>query len=434
MFDILRFIETKRDGGNNGAEDLKVFVRSIMEGSVRDYHVAAWLMAVYLNGMAEDELLAFTDALANSGEVVSFGRGVKTVDKHSTGGVGDKATLILVPLVAACGLSVAKLSGRGLGFTGGTVDKLESIPGFKVDMTLEEFKSQVEEIGCAVAGHSPDLAPAEAFFYELRDVTATVPSLPLICSSIVSKKIAGGADSFVFDVKYGSGAFMSDLEDAKKLAESLVNLSNKMGHPSSALLTSMDEPLGKWIGNSMEVLESVEVLKNSGPEDTTELCLALAGEMLLNGGMVTSPEAGVEMARSALVEGRGLKKLAELVVRQGGPADLVDYPSKYLQPSPLVYELKAQGDGFISSVNTRFIGEGIRRLGGGRSDKEESIDPGAALEITVKIGDKVKTGDVIMKCYSDDPSSVDYAREYLDRSWTVDVEAVRPPLILGRVD
>ena len=243
MFDILKFIEQKRDGRDNTTEDISTFVQDVMSGRVKDYHVAAWLMAVYLRGMSEDELLAFTKALATSGKSVSFGSGIRAVDKHSTGGVGDKVTLILVPLVASCGLSVAKLSGRGLGFTGGTVDKLESIPGFKVDISLSEFERQVNEIGCAVAGHSPDLAPAEAFFYELRDVTATVPSLPLICSSIVSKKIAGGANSFVFDVKYGSGAFMSSIEDARELALSLVKLSNKMGYPSSALLTSMEEPL-----------------------------------------------------------------------------------------------------------------------------------------------------------------------------------------------
>ncbi len=434
MFDILRFIESKRDGGANDPEDIGLFVRSVMEGLVKDYHVAAWLMAVYLNGMEEGELLAFTGALASSGQSISFGPEVNPVDKHSTGGVGDKATLILVPLVAACGLSVAKLSGRGLGFTGGTVDKLESIPGFRVDMSLKDFKAQVEDIGCAVAGHSPDLAPAEAFFYELRDVTATVPSLPLICSSIVSKKIAGGANSFVFDVKYGSGAFMSSLEDARRLAVSLVDLSKKMGHSSSALLTSMDEPLGRWIGNSMEVFESVEVLKNSGPKDTTELCLALAGEMLHNGGMVSSPEEGFSRARLALERGEGLAKLGELVVRQGGPEDLVTNPSKYLSPSPLVYQVRAQSDGFISSVNTRYIGEGIRRLGGGRSKKEDPIDPGAALEIVVKIGDRVKEGDVIMNSYSNDPSSVNSAREYLDHSWSIGKSPKRPVLILERID
>ncbi len=434
MFDILRFIEHKRDGRDNTTEDISMFVQDVMSGRVKDYHVAAWLMAVYLRGMSEDELLAFTKALATSGKSVSFGPGIRAVDKHSTGGVGDKVTLILVPLVASCGLSVAKLSGRGLGFTGGTVDKLESIPGFKVDISLSEFERQVNEIGCAVAGHSPDLAPAEAFFYELRDVTATVPSLPLICSSIVSKKIAGGANSFVFDVKYGSGAFMSRIEDARELALSLVKLSNKMGYPSSALLTSMEEPLGRWIGNAMEVFESIEVLQNRGPEDTTELCVALAGEMLLQGGLVSSPEEGASMAKSSLEKGGALRKFRELVVKQGGPEDIASNPSKYLRPSPLVYEVISGTDGFVSSVDTRSIGEGIRRLGGGRSKKEDSIDPGAALEVMVKIGDRVEKGDTLMRAYSDDPFSVDSARTYLDKSWTIGDRAEPPKLILERIE
>lgn len=434
MFDIMRFIEAKRDGESNSPEDISTFVVDVMSGKVKDYHVAAWLMAVYLKGMDDNELLAFTEALARSGSILSFSSGLKVVDKHSTGGVGDKTTLILVPLVASCGLSVAKLSGRGLGFTGGTVDKLESIPGFKVDTSLSDFKQQVEDIGCAITGHSPDLAPAESFFYELRDVTSTVPSLPLICSSIVSKKIAGGAGSFVFDVKYGSGAFMNGIENARELAVSLVRLSKKMGYPSSALLTSMEEPLGRWIGNSMEVFESIEVLRNSGPVDTTEICLALAGEMLLQGGVVSSSKEGISRAKASLEKGDGLAKFNELVIRQGGPADIVSDPSKYLYPSPLVYEVKAASDGFISAIDTKSIGEAIRRLGGGRAKKEDPIDAGAALEVMVKIGDFVKKGDILMKAYSQDPSLVEPARFYLDKSWTIGGKVERPKLILERVD
>lgn len=434
MFDILRFLEDKRDGRENSSEDISAFVKNVLTGGVKDYHVAAWLMAVYLRGMSDEELLVFTKALATSGSSVSFRSGTMAVDKHSTGGVGDKATLILVPLVASCGLSVAKLSGRGLGFTGGTVDKLESIPGFKVDISLSKFERQVNDIGCAIAGHSPDLAPAEAFFYELRDVTATVPSLPLICSSIVSKKIAGGANSFVFDVKYGSGAFMSDIQDARELAVSLVRLSKRMGYPSSALLTSMEEPLGRWIGNSMEVFESIEVLQNRGPSDTTELCVALAGEMLLQGGLVSSPEKGSLMARSSLENGSGLRKLRELITRQGGPEDITSNPSKYLRPSPTVYEVRSDGDGFVSCVDTKSIGEGIRRLGGGRSKKEDSIDPGAAIEILVKIGDRVKKGDPLVRAYTDDPSSVEFAKAYLDGSLTIGDRAEPPKLILERIE
>lgn len=433
MFDILNFIETKRDGLPNRPEDMETFVSRIMDGQVRDYHVAAWLMAVYLNGMGHDELVAFTGALAHSGKTVSFGDGPIMADKHSTGGVGDKTTLVLVPLVASCGLSIAKLSGRGLGFTGGTVDKLESIPGINLHMSLEDFKRQVKEIGCAIAGHSPDLAPAEGIFYELRDVTATVPSVPLICSSIVSKKMAGGAGVFVFDVKYGSGAFAGGAEGARHLARSLVDLSKGLGYRSSALITSMEEPLGRWVGNAMEVRESLDVLANCGPRDTAELCIALAGEMLFQAGRAPDSEEGAWMARSALEKGLGLAKFKELVKFQGGPSDLTEHLDKYLPCAPLIYELKAREDGFVHSMDVRAVGESIKRLGGGRSRKEDSIDAGAAIEMTVKIGDPIKKGDVMMRSYGSDPSLLPAAEPYMARAITVGEAPEIPPLVLERV-
>lgn len=433
MFDILNFIETKRDGKPNDPKDMEPFVSAVMAGDVKDYQVSSWLMAVYLNGLDKEELVAFTRALAASGKTVSFSKNSVLADKHSTGGVGDKTTLVLVPLVASCGLPIAKLSGRGLGFTGGTVDKLESIKGLNLHLSLEDFKRQVMDIGCAIAGHSPDLAPAEGIFYELRDVTGTVPSVPLICSSIVSKKVAGGAGVFVFDVKYGSGAFAGGADGARRLARSLVDLSKGLGYRSSALITSMEEPLGRWVGNSMEVKEALEVLKNQGPKDTAKLCIALAGEMLYQAGRASSSEEGEEIAGSALEKGKGLDKFMELVERQGGPKDLSDKPEKYLTCGKLVYELKASRDGSVSSMDVRAIGEGIKRLGGGRSRKEDKIDPGAAVEMTVKIGDSVKNGDVILRAYYNDQSLLPSAEPYLKGGIKIGEASKIPALVLERI-
>ena len=285
------FIEDRRDGKGSTPPEIAEFVRLAQKGEIPDYQVAAWLMAVFFRGMTRREVKAFTEALSLSGKVVTFPGDIFPVDKHSTGGVGDKTSLVVVPLVAACGVPVAKLSGRGLGFTGGTVDKLESIPGFSAHLDLGRFVEQVTKVGCAISGHSEDLAPAEALFYELRDVTGTVPSIPLITSSIVSKKMAGGSRAFVFDVKCGSGAFMKDVASALELSESLVGLSASLGRKAMALVTAMDQPLGRWVGNAAEVAEAVEVLLRKGPSDVRELSLRLAASMVHLGGLAGSPEA-----------------------------------------------------------------------------------------------------------------------------------------------
>ena len=325
MFDMISFIERKRDGGVHSAEDLRLFVQGFASGAIPDYQAGAWLMAVYYSGLNEQELTEFTLALARSGEVLSFGD-LRIVDKHSTGGVGDKVTLLLVPLAASCGAKVAKLSGPGLGFTGGTVDKLEAIPGFRTHLPSNLFADQVRRIGCAISGHSADLAPAEGKFYGLRDVTGTVPSLPLICSSIISKKIAGGADSFVFDVKCGGGAFMPDYPSAERLASSLVSLSKSLGKRSMALVTAMEEPLGEWIGNSVEVLEAVSVLRGEGPGDVREVVVNLAGAMVsIDSDM--SFEEGMELADSRLSDGSALEKFAEMVHEQGGDPAICSTPA-----------------------------------------------------------------------------------------------------------
>ncbi len=326
--DMLGFIERKRDGGVHQAEEIRRFVTAFASGEVPDYQAAAWLMAVYYNGLTDEELREFTLAIARSGEVLSFGGDLFLVDKHSTGGVGDKITLLLVPLAAACGLSGAKLSGPGLGFTGGTVDKLEAIPGCRTHLPSEAFLRQVKEIGCAISGHSADLAPAEGKFYSLRDVTATVPSLPLICSSIVSKKIAGGADAFVFDVKCGSGAFMEDYGSAESLAEAMVSLSKNLGKKAMALITDMDQPLGEWVGNAVEVLEAVRVLGGRGPADVREVAVSLAGAMVSLGKGI-SFEEGCAMASEKLDDGSALEKMKVLVEAQEATGAYAATPKRF---------------------------------------------------------------------------------------------------------
>ena len=330
-FDVQVFLETKRDGREHAPGDLEAFVQGLQSGKIPDYQVAAWLMAAFLRGLSGEERRALTEALANSGQRLSLPGGQATVDKHSTGGVGDKTTLVLVPLVASCGVPVAKLSGRGLGFTGGTVDKLDAIPGMRTHLTLEAFRDQVERIGCAVSGHSAALAPAEGKLYALRDVTATVPSKDLITTSIVSKKIAGGARAFVYDVKWGSGALMERYEDAEDLARLLVDLSVSLGHPARALLTDMNQPLGEWVGNAAEVREALEILSDRGPASTREVTLALGGEMLALAGAASDPETGRRLCEESLRTGRARDRFGLLLEAQGGDRRILEDPSP---PSP----------------------------------------------------------------------------------------------------
>ena len=357
MFDMISFIEQKRDGEAHTSQEIRDFVREFASGAVPDYQSSAWLMAVYHAGLDDDELREFTLALAHSGEVLSFGD-LRIVDKHSTGGVGDKVTLLLVPLAASCGVRVAKLSGPGLGFTGGTVDKLESIPGFRTHLSSERFAGQVRKIGCAISGHSVDLAPAEGKFYALRDVTGTVPSLPLICSSIISKKIAGGADSFVFDVKCGAGAFMPDYERAERLASSLVSLSKNLGKKSVAMITDMDQPLGEWIGNSVEVMEAVTILQGGGPDDVREVVVNLAGAMV-SIDSDSSFEEGCELAREKLIDGSALEQFRKMIVAQDGDPAVCDRPKEILPIACNTHYVTSPADGVIIALDARRVGEGV---------------------------------------------------------------------------
>lgn len=399
MLDMPRLIENKRDGREHSPEELREFVQAFQAGEIPDYQTSAWLMAVFFRGLSQKELMAFTLELATSGSVVKFPESLACVDKHSTGGVGDKTSLVLVPLVASCGVPVAKLSGRGLGFTGGTVDKLESIKGFRTHLTREEFVHQVETIGCAISGHSDELAPAEKRFYELRDVTGTVPSIPLIASSILSKKIAGGSRSFVFDVKTGNGAFMRTLEDSRALARQLVDLSLALGHRSLALISGMDQPLGRWVGNAAEVREAIDVLKNAGPPDTRDLCIRLGGAMVFLAGKAKNLPEGEDRCRKALAAGKALECFRMLLEAQGGQTLCIDEPERALPLAPVKSLIRSPRKGVLASFETERIGNALRHLGGGRRKMEDSIDAEVAIEVLVKIGEGVSPGDPVFAVY-----------------------------------
>lgn len=433
MFNPLDFIERKRDGGRHPDAEIQAFVRAVMTGDIRDYQLSAWLMAVCFRGLDDGEMAALTDALGHSGDVIEYPGGMGIVDKHSTGGVGDKTTLILVPLVAALGAKVSKLSGPGLGFTGGTVDKLESIPGMRMHLSAKEFYDQIGRIGCAISGHSLQLAPAEGKLYAMRDVTGTVPSLPLITTSILSKKLAGGAGGYVFDVKCGDGALMKNFDQAKALADKLVEISKKLGKEAAAVITDMEQPLGEWVGNAAEVLEAVETLSGHGPQDVRQLCCVLGGEMLAMAGVAASPEAGRAMSQKALEDGSALAKFAELVREQGGDANVCRDPLKVVKLADKAYEIKSDRAGVLSRLSAMLTGEGLRALGGGRVKQGDVIDGGVAVRVCAKIGDKIDKGGVIMRVLYNNDAQLEAALPYLEQSWQVGGSAEKRGLILGMV-
>ena len=412
MFDILSFIDNKRIACDHKSGELKAFVDAYHNQKIADCQVSSWLMAACINGLSDDNLLEFTKALSESGKTVSFP--FDAVDKHSTGGVGDKLTLLVVPIAASRGAKVAKLSGRGLGFTGGTADKLEAIPGFNISLSASSFVSQVERIGCAISGHSSDLAPAEAKFYALRDITSTLSSVPLIASSIVSKKVAGGARGIVYDVKCGDGAFMQTLDEAKILAEKLVSLSKAMGLKSIAVISDMSQPLGVNVGNSLEVIEAVETLSGRGPSDVYELAAYCAGAMIYLSGSAADLNDGVRAARESIDSGAAIEKFQELISEQGGAKDLCASPLKYLRAAPLRHMIKCNEDGYIASINTRAVGECVKRLGGGRIRKGDPIDAEAGVKVLKKRGDKVSKGEPLMEIYANDDVKFAEAEPYFD--------------------
>lgn len=411
MYDI---IHKKRNGGELSEKEINFFVNGYTDGSIPDYQASALCMAIYFRGMSADETAALTLAMADSGDRIDLsGIDGFTVDKHSTGGVGDKTSLIVAPIVAANGGKVAKMSGRGLGHTGGTVDKLESIPGFRTSLTPDEFIKQVNDIGLCIVGQTGELAPADKKLYALRDVTATVESIPLIASSIMSKKLAAGSQGIVLDVKTGSGAFMKTVEDSERLAEEMVSIGKAAGRKVTALITDMDIPLGASVGNSLEVIEAIKTLKGEGEKNLTEVCLSLATQMLC---MVTGRDDMVcrKMAKKSIEDGSALNKLREMITAQGGNADVIDNSGAFKQPKFYV-DIISERDGYISRTDAERVGIASVILGAGREKKGDPIDPSAGIILKKKTGDFVSKGDVLATFYTDDETRIDVAkREFLD--------------------
>lgn len=392
-------IQKKRDGKELSTQEINEWIQQYCEGNIPDYQMSAWTMAVYFTGMTAREVADLTLAMASSGDQVDLSaiHGVK-VDKHSTGGVGDKTSLILAPLVAAVGVPVAKMSGRGLGHTGGTVDKLESIKGFHTERTQQQFVEQVNTIGVSIIGQSGDLAPADKQLYALRDVTATVESIPLISSSIMSKKIAAGADAIVLDVKTGNGAFMKTLEESIELAQTMVNIGTEVGRDTAAVISDMDQPLGFAIGNALEVAEAIQTLQGKGPVDLTELCLTLAAHMVVLGKKANSYEHARELVETSLHSGEALLKLKELVEAQGGDGSIIMNASK-LPQATLQYEVKSKVAGYVQAIQAQQLGLSAMKLGAGRATKDETIDHAVGIVLHKKVGDQVKQSDVIATLY-----------------------------------
>jgi pyrimidine-nucleoside phosphorylase len=389
---IEELIELKRDGRRHDREEIVRLVGAFVSGEMPDYQMAAWLMAAFLNGLDGDETVWLTDAMARSGRMIDLSGvpGTK-VDKHSTGGVGDKTTLVLGPLVASCGVPIAKMSGRALGHTGGTLDKLESIPGFRVEMEPDAFVEQVRAVGIAVIAQSPDIDPADKKMYALRDVTATVPSVPLIVGSIISKKIAGGADAIVLDVKVGSGAFMKSEADARMLARELRRVGEALGRTVVCVMTDMDQPLGHAVGNALEVREAIATLRGDGPKDLTDLCVALGAKMLVLGGRATEEPGAAELLRESIRTGRALDTFRRWVEAQGGDPRIADDPD-LLPHAARTRTVGAPVAGWVATYDAEGVGKAAMLLGAGRATKEDVIDHAAGLVLHAKVGDHIEAG------------------------------------------
>ncbi len=430
VYDI---IHRKRDGAVLTQEEIRHLVQAYTDGRLPDYQMAAWLMAVYFRGMTKEETVWLTDAMAHSGDILDLSRfGSLSADKHSTGGVGDKTSLIVCPIVAAAGGKVAKMSGRGLGHTGGTVDKLESIPGFQTTLSNEAFLQQVDQIGMALVGQTADFAPADKKMYALRDVTATVDSIPLITASIMSKKLAAGAGSIVLDVKVGSGAFMKTADDARCLAQNMVDIGRACGRRMAALITDMDAPLGYAVGNVLEVKEAIEVLSGKARGNLRELCLALAAT-LISLSLDMPQEEAQTTAETLLDSGVALAKMREWIAAQGGDVTFIDDPSRF-DKATCCYEVISPADGYITSMNAEEIGGIAVMLGAGRATKEDNIDHAAGILLRANVGDQVSKGDVLCELHTNRAEVIETARRrYLDAVTIGDIPATHKPLIYETV-
>jgi pyrimidine-nucleoside phosphorylase len=427
-------IAKKRDGGELARAEIEFFIQGYTRGEIADYQAAAWLMAIYLRGMSEQETHDLTLAMAHSGETLDLKDIVPfSVDKHSSGGVGDKVSLIVAPLVAACGVPVAKMTGRGLGFTGGTLDKLESIPGYRTDLTEDEFKAQLRAISIVLTGQSADLAPADRKLYSLRDVTATISSLPLIVSSIMSKKIAAGADAIVLDVKVGSGAFMKTLEDAETLAEAMVQLGKNAGRQVVALISDMNQPLGWAVGNALEVQEAISTLHEGGPADLREHCLVVAAEMLTLSGKASDASTALTLALETLSSGAAWHKFRELVQTQGGDVDVIDEPDK-LPQAKLIEPVPAPRSGYLAELNAIEVGLSVVDLGGGREKKGDPVDHSVGVVVHYKVGDLIQKDTPLFTIHANDEKKLAAARTRVLAAHTLsDLPVQRLPIFYRRV-
>ncbi|MCT4597640.1 MAG: pyrimidine-nucleoside phosphorylase [Vallitalea sp.] len=431
MYDL---IEKKKLGKILSEDEINYFIEGYTNGNIPDYQVSALLMAIYFQGMNEEETLALTLSMAKSGEMLDLSEIEGTiVDKHSTGGVGDKTTLIIAPMVAALGIPVAKMSGRGLGHTGGTIDKLESFTGFSTKVEKQDFINNVNNIKIAIAGQTANLAPADKKLYALRDVTATVDNISLIASSIMSKKIASGANGIVLDVKTGSGAFMKKEEDAFKLAKEMVAIGNGLSRDTTAIITDMDQPLGKAVGNSLEVIEAIETLRGNGPEDLVDICLTLGSYMVKTAGKVDTAEEGRKLLEETITTGAALEKLKQLIEAQGGNQQFIDNTDLFSK-ADIIEEVKATKSGYISHIEADEIGIATMILGGGRETKESTIDTSVGVIIEKKVSDKVSEGDIIAYIHGNDENKIKVAKERILLAYDYsDTQPIKTKFIKGIV-
>ncbi|HEY8530316.1 MAG TPA: pyrimidine-nucleoside phosphorylase [Paenibacillaceae bacterium] len=430
---MVDLIAKKRDGAELSKEEIEFIVEGYTRGDIPDYQMSAWAMAVFFRGMTPAETAHLTMAMARSGDLADLSRirGVK-VDKHSTGGVGDKTTLVVAPLVAAAGVPVAKMSGRGLGHTGGTIDKLESIPGLTTELSPDEFVDQVNRIGIAVVGQTGNLTPADKKLYSLRDVTATVNSVPLIASSVMSKKIAAGADAIVLDVKAGSGAFMKNVGEAWKLASTMVDIGRSLGRRTVAVISNMDQPLGLAVGNALEVREAVDALRGEGPEDLTRLALTLGAHMVVLGGKADSFKEAYEKLEKILQSGEALEKFRQFVAAQGGNPDVADRPADLLPKAPYRITVPSPADGFVHAIQAEEIGLAAMTLGAGRATKESSIDPAVGVVLAKKVGDPVRRGEILAILHAG-REDVTHIRQRVERAFDIRPERRKKPRLIHGV-
>lgn len=426
-------IANKKAGKAHSREELEFWIDGVVSGAIPDYQITAWLMAVCLNGMNFDETAILTELIAKTGTVLDLSSVADFVlDKHSTGGVGDKITLILIPLMAACGGKIAKLSGRGLGHTGGTIDKLESISGFNTDLSIEEFISQVKNIGCAIAAQTSDLAYADKKFYELRDVTSTVDCLPLITSSVVSKKVASGANVIVLDVKCGDGAIIKTKDEAEKLSTIMVEVAKRLNRSITAVISSMEEPLGHNIGNALEVVESIEVLKGRGAKDLVDLTFGLGSILLTKAHISENKEQAVELMKSKIADGSALAKLKELIVEQNGDVACIDDYSK-LPVANIIEPLNSPKAGYLKKIKTYELAVACKILGAGREKKTDVIDYAVGVVLNKKVGDKIDLGEKLVDIYANNSEKLKIAKEMLAAAFVITEEQNQPEPLIYKV-